>query len=428
MDADEELIAELDVVINKSLASQLYLLQFPLKQAKLPAFNEGEHVKARFKPKQQNLELDIPLNIDSPNVDPIKAEIFAENANIPTPEDPDGDNKMFPKDIMDFYTLASSSKRITRQHALGIVMGGQLHINPLQGVLQMRTSLKYLDEKDKREQAEKEADQAEASSVSARIKQEDEGPTKLTMKYKKRETAKAAAARERSFAHHQAKLQEESWVEMPLIQKSTPRAKDTAQRLIARNGSRLTAFDTNYITAISPAPVQQAIQQRYIQDIQRQAPADAVKELLKQAQAVTLQDVLRYVPNTEQVLGTLQEVGILVRGNWVARSSHIFTQGGRHAQRLIRARDYILWCFQNDRIVKRSDVMARTQLTREEVTAMLKPIAVQYPNYGWRFKMPDNAEFQFQFPEIARSQSPVWKALQQELADGGILVDDAPSH
>ncbi|EGD76545.1 hypothetical protein PTSG_07660 [Salpingoeca rosetta] len=376
-------------------------------------------IKSRIKPQQKAFEMDFPLDTESPNVDRIKAG---------GPGCSCGGGLKVP-------AKAAVAKAVTNQHAIGVVHNGMLYINPVQAVFQMRPSLSYLDEKDKREAAQKAADQAEVSS--ARAKKPDEPPTKLRMQVKRRETTRATAARERSYAHHQALMEEEEWIKMPVVQKHTPRAKQVAQKLVNAGTSAakpLKPQPDEYITRLTPTPTQPVVQQRFITDIQALPLREALIELFKQAQALPMADVLRYLRDGAAVMEALPDVAILLRGNWVARSTVVFTAAATtdgsdpraqtHAA-LASARDYVLVCFRRGAVVKRSEVMQKFALRREDVELILKPLAVHYSGHGWVFKLPDYEAFVDEFPALARNQGEAWKQLEHRLRGSGVDVDDA---
>ncbi|KAL1416698.1 hypothetical protein MTO96_027595 [Rhipicephalus appendiculatus] len=62
-DSDDEVVAELDVYLSKTLADKLYLVQYPEKSAD-GYLKGGECIAARVKPGQRKIQLDFAINND----------------------------------------------------------------------------------------------------------------------------------------------------------------------------------------------------------------------------------------------------------------------------------------------------------------------------------------------------------------------------
>eukprot|EP01147_Barroeca_monosierra_P009401 gene9401-1647_t len=422
-DRDDEVVAEgmntilsSNVVFINAVRRSAESLQFPMVQEKLKAFEAEQIIKSRLKPQHNTFELDFPVDTGSNNIDRIKAEIIAENANLNPDEDESDENKTFQDDILDHTTLTATSTQRTTQHAIGVVHDGTLYVNPLQDIFQMRPSLYYLDEKDRRERLQKQMDQEEAVA-GTNTKSDQEGRRKVKMQFKKKEIPRVIAARERSLAYYHEKFAEEPWIHMPVVPKSTPRAAETTQKLIESSNYpvMVNSSQDDYIDRLFPrVQLPNIMDQKCIIDIQSKQPADAVSDLLRKAEAVTLDDILRYIPNEHAVLEALQTCAIMLRGNWVALSHHVLgTTKEGNAQPLTLARNLMsyvlsqLWCFHKGYILTRQDIISKCAVRKEDAEMLLKPL-------------PDDPSLENRYPNIFRQQQGVWEQLRHELESHGI--------
>eukprot|EP00730_Choanoeca_flexa_P006081 TRINITY_DN12080_c0_g1_i11.p2 TRINITY_DN12080_c0_g1~~TRINITY_DN12080_c0_g1_i11.p2 ORF type:complete len:270 (+),score=60.66 TRINITY_DN12080_c0_g1_i11:2401-3210(+) len=236
---DDPIVREMNVFVSTQLREQLYLFQYPLRDAQRPVLHDQTYAEVRFKPSAQAVELKVPLAVNSENYDAPRGEGFAERANIQyeeapvkssksklnsEPEEPKYKEKTFVDNIMDYHVLSSTRAPSTKQYAIGLVRHGEVHLTAVSGVLQLRPSFSHIDEGDKREAA------AEKASKSADKSDEPAAAPKATtikMQVTKAESAKAAAIRKRSYAHFQQQIDDEPWVDLTYSHSSVS-AKESA--------------------------------------------------------------------------------------------------------------------------------------------------------------------------------------------------------
>ena len=115
---------------------------------------------------------------------------------------------------MDKQTLTSSTAAADpSRYAVGILGGNELHMTPLQGVLQLRPNLGYLDKSDKTAKAEGRAtlaednadDPADAAGAEEDVKQ-------VTVRFAKSDSDAAKKYREKSYDYQVRKREEEPWI------------------------------------------------------------------------------------------------------------------------------------------------------------------------------------------------------------------------
>lgn len=107
--------------------------------------------------------------------------------------------------------------RFSTVNSQTICIPGQLHLTPLELVLQLRPSFGYIDEADakEKENKKKKKEEEEAEEIDEDNEEDDDiKPYQVQVQFKKRESEKAAAARLQSHAYLKQLSDEEPWVEL----------------------------------------------------------------------------------------------------------------------------------------------------------------------------------------------------------------------
>ena len=113
---------------------------------------------------------------------------------------------------MTFTSICSSSIPLQTHYVVGALRqnahgASELHLTPVNGMLQFRPSFDYLDESDKRRKEKK------ADKMDDDIAMEDDEPTAVKVTFKKRENEAAILAKKKSHAFFQQQREEEPWVD-----------------------------------------------------------------------------------------------------------------------------------------------------------------------------------------------------------------------
>ncbi|NXT53284.1 RPC5 polymerase, partial [Pluvianellus socialis] len=128
-------------------------------------------------------------------------------------------------------------------------------------------------------------------------------------------------------------------------------------------------------------------------------------------------------PGTDStaVLRCIQQVAMLVQGNWVVKSDVLYPKdtssphSGVPAEVLCRGRDFVMWKFTQDRWVVRKEVAAVTKLCPEDVKDFLEHMSVARINKGWEFMLPYDEDFVKKHPDIVQRQHMLWMGIQAKL-------------
>ncbi|XP_059099370.1 DNA-directed RNA polymerase III subunit RPC5-like isoform X2 [Tigriopus californicus] len=233
VDADEEdpIIHEIPVFLAKSLAQQLYLFQYPVRPAHM-SYDTTTVLDSKVRPQQKQVELAMALDSKGTNYDESKGEQIAMNVDG-TMGTREAEELVFPSGVMDKQLLASA-KAVPNasRYAVGILGGNELHITPLEAVLQLRPNLGYLDKSDKTAKAEgRTLDDPDDPQDD---KEEEVEAKPVTVRFAKSGTDYAKKQREKSFAFQQKKSEEEPWIPTRFHHVKSTQWEQESQKLFCR--------------------------------------------------------------------------------------------------------------------------------------------------------------------------------------------------
>ena len=163
-----------DIPVFLSKAGSCYLYQYPVRPGHMTY--DGSHVmRARFRPVNQQAQLELAINTKGENYDESKGEQIALNTDGASA----GSSKYFQSSKMDKQLLTGSSPvASTGRYALAILDNEELHLTPVKGVLQLRPSLAYMDQSDK-------TAKQEARNNGDTVEEEDNKPQAVTVRFTK---------------------------------------------------------------------------------------------------------------------------------------------------------------------------------------------------------------------------------------------------
>nr|XP_043632139.1 DNA-directed RNA polymerase III subunit RPC5-like [Erigeron canadensis]XP_043632140.1 DNA-directed RNA polymerase III subunit RPC5-like [Erigeron canadensis]XP_043632141.1 DNA-directed RNA polymerase III subunit RPC5-like [Erigeron canadensis] len=126
-DESDIIVREIDIYFAPSSLdhpdSKLYVLQYPLWPSWRPLELEDRCDKVRLDPKTSDLEVEMSARFDSENFD----------ADV-------GDDRAMKKQVLS----SAWHPPATTRHAVGILIGDKLHLNPVHAVVQLRPSFQHL--------------------------------------------------------------------------------------------------------------------------------------------------------------------------------------------------------------------------------------------------------------------------------------------
>lgn len=425
---DDPVVQEIDVFLSKMLLDSLYIFQYPVRPANM-TYDDMTYLEARIKPIQQKVELELVLNTRSATYDCSKGEQIALNVDGTRKDE----SSFFRSSLMDKQVLTSTQALASAsRYAVGLLKDGQLHLNPIRGIVQLRPSFGYLDRSDAKQKQESK-DQGENAESSA---EEEEEAQAVTVKFARPETDRTKQAREKSFRYLQQKMLEEPWhhvsyhcyqSEMSLKEKKLlrcSRVEDDVLELSASASDYLhmlvpDAKDTDFNKPSLPSNVLSMAQLRTL------PLGEQIRALLCNAKVISFNQLMLLLSSdvdSVAVLRALQQVAMLVQGCWVVKSDILYPKdscsphSGVAAEILCRGRDYVKWRFTQCRLLIRQDIAAIIKLPPDDVKDILEQMARQRRgSKGWEFALPWDADFIQRYPDVVQRQQLLWEARGQQL-------------
>ncbi|KAJ8283948.1 hypothetical protein COCON_G00027980 [Conger conger] len=425
---DDPIIQEIDVYLAKSLADKLYLFQYPVRPA-LMTYDDVTHLSAKIKPKQQKVELEMAINTMSPNYCRSKGEQIALNVDGTASED----SNTYSMKMMDKQSFTSiQATTNTSRYAAAVFRKGELHLTPLHGILQMRPSFSYLDKADSKH---REREAANEGGDSSQDEAEDD-VKQITVRFSRPESEQARQRRQQSYEFIQKRQAEEPWVHLHYHGMKDGRSEHEKQYLFcqsmgANENTELVKTPREYLAMLMPPIAEEKIVKPVgpsnvlsMAQLRTLPLGEQVRTLMKNVKVMpfaNLMGLLTSGTDSTAVLRCVQQVAMLVQGNWVVKSDVLYPKNsysalsGVPAEVLCRGRDYVMWRFTQERALLRKEIAAVIKLPPEDVKDFLEQMSVSRINRGWEFLLPSDTEFVRKHPDVAQRQYMLWLGIQAKL-------------
>ncbi|XP_072204854.1 DNA-directed RNA polymerase III subunit RPC5 isoform X1 [Excalfactoria chinensis] len=425
---DDPIIQEIDVFLARSLLEKLYLFQYPIRPASM-TYDDVTHLSAKIKPKQQKVELEMAIDTLNPNYCRSKGEQIALNVDGTCTDE----TSTYSSKLMDKQTFCSSqaASNVSR-YAAAVYRKGELHLTPLHGILQLRPSFTYLDKADAKH---REREAANEGGDSSQDEAEDD-IKQITVRFSRPETEQARQRRVQSYEFLQKRQAEEHWVHLHYYGLKDSRSEHERQYLFSQGhglaeNTELIKSPSEYLMMLMPPSVEEENNKPVapsnvlsMAQLRTLPLADQIKILMKNVKVMpfaNLMSLLGSGTDSTAVLRCIQQVAMLVQGNWVVKSDVLYPKdsssphSGVPAEVLCRGRDFVMWKFTQDRWVVRKEVAAVTKLCPEDVKDFLEHMSVARINKGWEFMLPYDEDFVKKHPDIVQRQRMLWMGIQAKL-------------
>ncbi|XP_051273359.1 DNA-directed RNA polymerase III subunit RPC5 [Dicentrarchus labrax] len=427
-DDDDPIIEEIDVYLAKSLADKLYLFQYPVRPSTM-TYDDVNHLAAKIKPKQQRVELEMAINTMSPNYCRSKGEQIALNVDGTAYDE----TNTYSAKLMDKQTFSSiQATTNTSRYAAAVFRKGELHVTPLTGILQMRPSFSYLDKADNKTREREAANEGGDSSQD----EAEEDAKAITVRFARPESEQARQRRIQSYEFLQKKQAEEPWVHLHYHGVKDGRSDHERQYLFcqsvdASENSELVKTPKEYLAMLMPPLAEEKVVKPVgpsnvlsMAQLRTLPLGDQVKTLMKNVKVMpfaNLMGLLASGTDSTSALRCIQQVALLVQGNWVVKSDVLYPKNtcsphsGVPAEVLCRGRDFVMWRFTLERSVMRKEITSIIKLPPEDVKEFLEHVAAPRVNRGWEFLLPTDVDFIKKHPDVAHRQHMLWLGIQSKL-------------
>ncbi|KAK1390376.1 putative DNA-directed RNA polymerase [Heracleum sosnowskyi] len=350
---EDDVVREIDVYFTPSIDvnTQLYVMQYPLKPCWRPYELDDRCEEVRVKSDMKEVEIDLAVDVDSKNYD-------------------SSSGKRMSKQV-----LASSGNLPCRSgYAVGVLVGNKLYLNPVNGALQLRPSLKRLSEEDDKKAVRK--------VKSENVEDLGEKDDWIRLKY--------SGARSDGSSRYLNRMMMEERNEISFLMSSG-----------------------DYVDSFCPRmPNKQLGPSR--SELLKLPLEDRFKTWICQAGAVHRYNALKYLATSEseeeEVLVLIKKLCCLVQGLWVAKSSLLKLEG---VEALVR--DYALYLFSKNPKISFSDIPKKMKL-KNAMEDVLKVFAVRRPDLkDWKFKEPKDVSFVQKHLDIVNEQDQAWEVRGEKL-------------
>ncbi|NXJ13875.1 RPC5 polymerase, partial [Odontophorus gujanensis] len=425
---DDPIIQEIDVFLARSLLEKLYLFQYPIRPASM-TYDDVTHLSAKIKPKQQKVELEMAIDTLNPNYCRSKGEQIALNVDGTCTDE----TSTYSSKLMDKQTFCSSqaASNVSR-YAAAVYRKGELHLTPLHGILQLRPSFTYLDKADAKH---REREAANEGGDSSQDEAEDD-IKQITVRFSRPETEQARQRRVQSYEFLQKRQAEEHWIHLHYYGLKDSRSEHERQYLFSQGhglteNTELIKSPSEYLMMLMPPSIEEENDKPMapsnvlsMAQLRTLPLADQIKILMKNVKVMpfaNLMSLLGSGTDSTTVLRCIQQVAMLVQGNWVVKSDVLYPKdtssphSGVPAEVLCRGRDFVMWKFTQDRWVVRKEVATVTKLCPEDVKDFLEHMSVARINKGWEFMLPYDEDFVKKHPDIVQRQRMLWMGIQAKL-------------
>nr|XP_003702985.2 PREDICTED: DNA-directed RNA polymerase III subunit RPC5 [Megachile rotundata] len=433
---NDPVVKEIPVFLSKTLADKLFIFQYPVRPAG-EGYDNVTFLKTSIKPENQEVLIEVAIDTQSVTYDHSKGEQIAINADGDAKSDQDDEEKAFDSNLMD-KTVLQSSRALPNcsNYAVGIFQDGELHITPLKGVIQMRPQFSYLDKSDKRVRDE-------AKNMGEEFDEEEEGPKQVNVTFARQKPEFMKKMQEQSFQHHTQKSLGERWIHTNYVPTNTTQAELTRLEMFCNTTDEtvntLNLSTRQYLELLAP-PMKEEIRSdvssctslNYIRTL---SLLDQIRTIMKDAKVLSfaqLRLIISPDQETSAVLKYLQQVAVLVQGNWVVNSELLYpkdtvsSHNGIPAELMCRARDYVLLSFTEHEYLHRKTVASVIKLHTDELREIFANLAVHEPKKGWRLIIPPSKEFSERYPEIAQRQEMFWEAKRKYLREAMEVQSQIP--
>uniref|UniRef100_A0A672TT33 RNA polymerase III subunit E n=1 Tax=Strigops habroptila TaxID=2489341 RepID=A0A672TT33_STRHB len=401
---------------------------YPIRPASM-TYDDVTHLSAKIKPKQQKVELEMAIDTLNPNYCRSKGEQIALNVDGTCTDE----TSTYSSKLMDKQTFCSSqaASNVSR-YAAAVYKKGELHLTPLHGILQLRPSFTYLDKADAKH---REREAANEGGDSSQDEAEDD-VKQITVRFSRPETEQARQRRVQSYEFLQKRQAEEHWVHLHYYGLKDSRSEHERQYLFSQGhglaeNTELIKSPSEYLMMLMPPSVEEESDKPMapsnvlsMAQLRTLPLADQIKILMKNVKVMpfaNLMSLLGSGTDSTAVLRCIQQVAMLVQGNWVVKSDVLYPKdtssphSGVPAEVLCRGRDFVMWKFTRDRWVVRKEVAAVTKLCPEDVKDFLEHMSVARINKGWEFMLPYDEDFVKKHPDIVQRQHMLWMGIQAKL-------------
>ena len=388
MDIDE-IEAEYTIHI-KNPSQPLLHLKFPTQVNLTPL-----PTHARFKPKAQMLEIDVPLNTDS--INPVQAAALVGNSG-------DSDN------TLTHQTFSSHLIPNASTYYSAAIRGSQVHFTPVSCTYSMTPSLDYLDKLNIKQEVEQEAKLIQVQVSKKSDNPEDEFKNSYVQGVKSR--------------------LDEKWIKLQCFHETSKKSQELRKSMYNESNIELNIESTleSYINLVSPKiniSIPEKVSYGQSLNVIRSMPLHLmIKNLMVNASILPFSKIRHEIPinySNNEIITELVSCCTMTRGVWIIKSEFMYKDRPMYARRILISK------FIDCEFVKMNEFNQTCKLTLYMSTNMFSEICVK-SEFGWKLKFTDTCidldlvlkqddvvlKLADEALEYLDQQAPVFKQSRQE--------------
>ncbi|XP_012534472.2 LOW QUALITY PROTEIN: DNA-directed RNA polymerase III subunit RPC5 [Monomorium pharaonis] len=443
---DDPVVKEIPVYLSKTLEDKLFILQYPMYPKGI--WDDINIAGTFIKPENQKIRVELAMDTTNElSYDHSMGEQLALRSNGKSSTE--NDNNVFDSGLMD-RTILTSERALSdcSNFGVGIFQDDELHITPLKTLLHMKLQCDYLDEGDKQARDG-------TKGTGEDDDEEDDNPTPVKVTFARRLPDNLKKLQEQSFQHHHKKSEEERWMRTNYYASTDDMQSEILQStrmdmfcpLSEESKNTLNLSKKEYLHLLVPqlpnecylqSTSGEQIDLHYIKTLPLEK---RIKTMMKQVRIISFAKLCEILfPKsdermTREILKHLQEVAMLVQGNWVVKSDEIYKDNSKNSSEdnlqdnlssqnsisdfMCKARDYILSSFTNteQQYLNRNTILSVIKPTPEEINQLFEELLTYEAGKGWRLKEPFDSHFCESYRDIVDRQKILWKAKREHLLE-----------
>ncbi|XP_018402128.1 PREDICTED: DNA-directed RNA polymerase III subunit RPC5-like [Cyphomyrmex costatus] len=417
---DDPVVKEIPVYLSKTLADKLFIIQYPAYVK--DNYPNATFLKTSIKPENQKIRME--LSMDTLNKHSYDYAMGKQLALKTSEKSTENDEIVFDGELMDKVVLTSErTLSDCSNFAVGIFQDGELYITPLKTMLQMKLQCDYLDENNRNGMKNTGEDDDE----------EENNPIPVKVTFARHLPDNVKKLQEQSFQHHHRKSQEERWIHTKYIPAYDEQAESTRMEMFCSSEesiNNLNLDQINYLHLLVPQIPDECYLQSTSEDqidlhrILTLPLLDQIRTIVKQVRVISFAKLCEILSehDTTTILRYLQQVAMLVQGNWIVNSELIYPKDSLSPQNntsefMCRARDYILLLFTEQQYLNRKSISSVIKLPSEEINQIFTELGTNESGKGWKLKEPLNWDFYKRHSEIVQRQQIFWDAKRKHLRE-----------
>uniref|UniRef100_A0A8C1YH78 Polymerase (RNA) III (DNA directed) polypeptide E n=1 Tax=Cyprinus carpio TaxID=7962 RepID=A0A8C1YH78_CYPCA len=260
----------------------------------------------------------------------------------------------------------------------------------------------------------------------------------VTVRFSRPESEQARQRRIQSYEFLQKKQAEEPWVHLHYHGVKDGRSEHERQYLYCQamdtaENTELVKTPREYLSMLMPPLAEEKVTKPVgpsnvlsMAQLRTLPLGEQVKTLMKNVKVMpfaNLMGLLASGTDSTAVLRCIQQVALLVQGNWVVKSDVLYpkntcsSHSGVPAEVLCRGRDFVslIILHKNTCNLIYIYICITHMYMCQDVKDFLEQMSVPRLNRGWEFLLPTDHDFVRKHPDVAQRQHMLWLGIQSKL-------------